>query len=186
MEGRIVSGWPPHANLRMKKPQSGITRLLFAVVFALMSGAGAPSAAAQFRLDASLCFLESPVPTAFAEAGWQFITGNLHAGIGLDALVAIALNVFWPDAFLEYELDPLILRADLGGGLIYRFGFGTVDTSPNLATMVIPQIDFSFKLTDWMRVGVGVLAFEALESTIGSSVVAYLAVRIILCGSKHV
>jgi len=188
MGSRTVIRWAPSTDeielltvggnhdQRTKKPRRNITPLFFAAALALTFSVAAARADAQFRLEASLCFLESPLPTAFAEAGWQLTAGNLRAGIGLDALVFIAVNALWPGAFLEYELGPLVLRADLGGGLVWVFG---LETASSLETKVIPQIDLSLKLTDWMRVGVGVLAFEAGPALVGHAV-AYVGLRFTL------
>jgi hypothetical protein len=159
-----------------------------ALIVVLLLG-GLAGADAQFRFDVSL---DAPIrisnaPDAFipplplVQAGYQLIAGNLRAGLGLYGVLVILADAFWPGIFLEYELGPLVLRADFGGGIVYvytRFDGGATES------YLIPQLDVSFKLKSWIRLGVGAIAIMqpggAVEGYAG-----YAGVRFVLSGSER-
>jgi hypothetical protein len=173
--------------------------ILLAAALGFVAGAGVEGASAQFRLDATFCIpfqakapLQVGIPQTSArvlplvQAGWQLTYGSFRLGFGLDALVLVFENALWPDIFVEYELNPFVLRAEVGGGLI-------VLASPyGLAfrTTMLPQLDVSFKLTSWIRLSIGILAFTSLGGQpegprLPEVAFGYIGMRFSLFGSER-
>lgn len=176
-------------------PSERTTKGVFlAAVLVLMLGASGTEAHAQGRLDVALCVpfhtsgsMQLPV-LPFAQVGFQYIAGNFRAGIGLDSLIYIVADLFWAGVFLEYELSPFVLRGDLGGGRVLLVG--GYDPPSAFVAAILPQLDLSIKLTDWIRLGVGVLIFKNLEDQSGQvnlteATLAYAGVRFVLVGAER-
>ena len=168
--------------------------VLVAVVMLCVSALGA---SAQLRLDGNLSwpfYLGINLPglttgvqgsTAISsyafifpelQLSWQFGSGALRGGVGLRAFTLILESFGWPDAWLELELKPFVLRADLGGGWFYAFGLAN---SSALGKVVIPQLDVSWKLADWFRLGVGALFIAPFDSPGNFGVAVYVGGRFI-------
>jgi hypothetical protein len=162
--------------------------LFLAAVIALTFGAGLMHAGAEFRLDATLCFpfqgTVSPPPVIpIVQVGAQYSAGSFRAGVGLDALVLIVENAFWPGVFVEFELWRFVLRADLGGGEVVLIWGEESHSYTTTGQAIIPQVDLAFKLTNSVQLSVGALAFQALGGGLGSFAVGYVGVRLILFGA---
>jgi len=108
------------------------------------------------------------------EASYQFGGANLRGGIGLKAYTLIIESFGWPMAYLELVLDPIVLRAELGGGLFYAFGLASASGT---ARIIIPQLEVSWKLADWFRLGAGALFIAPFDAPSNFGVVGYLGGR---------
>jgi len=153
------------------------------VVVVLLAGT-AVTAGAQFRLDgniqvpfyaginlASLGYsgggnIGAFIPFPSVEAAWQFPVGPIRLGVGARAFTIIIESLAFPNVFVELPLDRFVIRADVGGGAFALFGLAS---SVSTASTVIPQIDASWRLADWFRLGVGVVAIAPFQdlSTFG-------------------
>ena len=157
-------------------------RHIVAVVAAVLLCAEAVGAGAQFRLDFAVSM---PVFQGInlrdlgvsggatisqylfllpaIEATYQFGEGPVRFGAGAKAVTFIIESLLWPDAFIEIDLNHVVIRGDLGGGLF--LSFGRVNQVPdNSWTWVIPQIDVGMKLNDWFRISGGVIALAPFDT----------------------
>jgi hypothetical protein len=170
-------------------------RYVVVLVAVVMLCVGAMGASAQLRLDGNLSWpfylginiegLTSGVQgstdiSKFAflfpevQLSWQFGDGALRGGVGLRAFTLIIESFGWPDAWLELELKPLVLRADLGGGWFYAFGLAN---SSATASVILPQLDLSWKLADWFRLGAGALLIAPFDNPSNFGVALYVGGR---------
>jgi hypothetical protein len=163
-------------------------KVLVAILAVVLLLGGGAIASAQFRLDANIqvpfymginldtfggssgsglsggTSIGAFLPFPSVEADYQFPLGPVRLGVGLKAYTFIIESIAWPNAFVEVELSPFVIRADVGGGAWLLFG---LYNNAAAAAMVIPQLDVSWKIADWFRLGAGVIAvapFEALSN----------------------
>lgn len=167
-------------------------KVLVALLTVVLLAGGGAVASAQFRLDANIQIpfymginldafgysggtsIGQFLPFPSVEATYQVGGGPLHFGVGLRAYTFIIESIAWPDAFLELELHPFVIRADVGGGAWLLFG---LYNNAATAAMVIPQLDVSWKLSDWFRLGVGVIAVAPFEALGNFGYAAYVSGR---------
>jgi len=138
--------------------------------------AGAMAASAQFRLDANISwpfYLGVNLSSATLGTGtqgidlskllilvpdvelyYQFGTGSLRGGVGARVYTLIIESVIYPSAFLELDLNPIVINANVGGGA-YAF-FGILPLNAGAAQLFLPDLNVAVKLTDWFRLGAGV------------------------------
>lgn len=76
----------------------------------------------------------------------------LRGGIGLRAFTAIIESAGWP----------IVLRAEVGGGWFFAFGLANASTT---ARIVIADVNASWKLAEWFRLGVGGIAVAPFDAT---------------------
>jgi hypothetical protein len=173
-------------------------RHIAAVVVAVLLCAEAVGASAQFRLDFEVAF---PVFQGInlgdlgvsggatigqylfllpmIEAGYQFGEGPVRFGVGARAVTFIVESLVWPDAFIEMDLNPVVIRGDLGGGAF--LSFGRVNQVPDTSwTWVVPQIDVSFAHTDWFRLSGGVIALAPFDALNKSGFLLYVNARFLV------
>ncbi len=170
-------------------------KVLVVLLAAVLLLGGGVIASAQFRLDANIqvpvymginldafgtsglsggTSIGAFLPFPSVEAMYQFGGGPLRLGVGLRAYTFIIESVAWPDAFVELELSPFVLRADVGGGAWLLFG---LYNNAATAAMVIPQLEVSWKLADWFRLGAGVIAVAPFEALSNFGYAAYVSGR---------
>ena len=174
----------------MKKPLI----ILFAVVVLLC--AGAALAGAQFRLDFNVAV---PVYAGvnlgdlgvsgggtidqylfllpMVDAAYQFGDGPLRFGFGAKAVTFIVESLLWPNAFVELDLYPVVIRGDFGGGVFLAFGLANRVLAES---WVVPQIDVSFKLNDWFRLGGGAIAVAPFNNMSNFGFLLYVNARFII------
>jgi hypothetical protein len=154
--------------------------------------AGGVMANAQFRLDANIQVpffaglnldslgisgggsIGAFIPFPSVEAAWQFPIGPIKIGVGARAYTVIIESFAWPNAFVELDLNPIVLRADFGGGAFLLFG---IATTAYTAAMVLPQIDVSWRLADWFRLGVGAIGIAPFEDMSNFGYAIYVSGR---------
>jgi hypothetical protein len=90
----------------------------------------------------------------------------IKIGLGVRMFTFIIESIGWPNAFVEVNLDPLVLSAELGGGLYFLFGlYNTAGTMP----LLLGDISAAFKFTDWFRIGIGVFTIGEGDPAIAFS-----------------
>jgi hypothetical protein len=154
--------------------------VLLAVVLLL---GGALTASAQLRLDGNISWpfllgisLEDYGGTSTTEISqflflfpdvqisYQFGGDVLKGGVGLRAFTFILESFGWPIAYLEADLNPIVLRAEMGGGWFFAFGLLNNATT---ARAVVGDFSAGWKLAEWFRLGAGALLvapFDAMEN----------------------
>jgi len=110
---------------------------------------------------------------------YQFGDGLLDGGIGLRLPTLFVVSAIYPEAFVELNLKPLVLEATLGGLLFGYFGLGVAGVSAE--SMVLSDLNASFALTPWFRLGGGVYLIMPANSTFSQNFVyvGYLSARFI-------
>jgi hypothetical protein len=86
------------------------------------------------------------------ELYWQFGGQGLRAGIGARVFTLILESVAYPAAFIELDLNPFVLSANVGGGAYAFFG---LFSQAGTGAFWLPDVNVAFKFNDWFRVGVG-------------------------------
>ncbi len=153
--------------------------LVLAVFFAL----GTVNAGAQVRLDvnvpwiiaagvtleaitgdaetASVDLSEFHIPLPHLALAYQF-GGDffLRGGVGLRIYPLIIEFMGWPIGYVELELKPVVLRAELGGLAFFAIGAiplpQVVYCNEYTLQVLIPDVSAEFAITDWFRAGLGV------------------------------
>jgi len=151
--------------------------LVLAVFFAL----GTMNAGAQVRLDVNVPWImvggltinaftgdsetysgniaDLHIPLPHLALAYQFGDGFIKGGIGLRTYTILVEFLGWPMGYVELDLSPVILRAELGGFVGFAFGiWNYLWCDANSLQILVPDISAEFKITDWFRAGVGVNA----------------------------
>ncbi len=90
----------------------------------------------------------------------------LKIGLGVRMFTFIIESVGWPNLFVELNLDPLVLSAEVGGGFYFLFGlFSTAGSMP----LAIGDIAAAYKFNDWFRAGLGVFSIAETDQNINFS-----------------
>jgi len=162
----------------MKQFRTGIILFIVVDLLALGTVNGAP----QVRLEASHnCPLKNGLSNAsilgtggsidFSQyhlivpdfrAYYQFGDDFIRGGIGVRVPTFIIVSLFWPEAFVELNLHPVVLEASLGGFLFGGFGLGV--GSFTVQPWVIPDLNASIEIAPWFRLGGGVLFLAPFNS----------------------
>jgi hypothetical protein len=176
-------------------------RHVVAVVVAVMLCAEAVSAGAQLRFDFAIAlpvfqginlgdFGISGGTTASQylfllptiEASYQIGEGPVRFGVGAKAVTFILESLAWPTSFVEIDLNQMVIRGELGGGLFVSFG--RVNEVPHGSwTWVVPQIDVGFRLTNWFRPSIGIIALAPFDNMNNFGFLLYLNARFIILGA---
>lgn len=92
----------------------------------------------------------------FPEASLHYRFGNQFIGVGLGirAFTFIVESAAWPNAFVELGLGPVVLEAQVGGGLFAVFGVSNNITTGNV---FFPDLSAWIKLGKTFRLGVGTM-----------------------------
>ena len=176
----------------MKRRQIG------AVACAVLLCVGAAAASAQFRLDVDVAVPvfqginpgDLGVPGGatidrylfllpMIEATYQLADGPVRFGAGARAVTFLFESLLWPDAFVELDLDQVVIRGDLGGGLFLSLG-GVNEVPDRSWTWIVPQVDVSFAHTDWFRLSGGAMALAHFNSVDKLGFVLYVEARFIM------
>lgn len=152
-------------------------RKIIPVLTVLLFLAGAGSAAADFRADLGVrvpVYLGISFDSASGTSStgvdvlqnflfllptgsfsYEFGEDTIRAGVGVRMYTLILESMLWPAAWVEMDLDPLVLRLEAGGGAYAFFGlYNAVQTG----ALVIPDLSAQIKISDTFRVGVGAFA----------------------------
>jgi hypothetical protein len=85
------------------------------------------------------------IPLPEATLAYQFDLGTIKLGVGARAFTVVLATMAWPNVFAEWELGPIILDAQVGGGI---FGWYAISTGGIEAGKV-----FLPDLSAWFAVG---------------------------------
>lgn len=97
---------------------------------------------------------------------YVFNLGFINIGVGVRMFTFIVETFGWPNAFVELNLGPMVLSAQIGGGLLFAFGLAnTVETGP----IVVGDLTAAFTVTEWFRLGIGVLTIAEVDEDIAFS-----------------
>jgi hypothetical protein len=170
-------------------------RLFIVLVIVVLLCVGAVGASAQFRLDADVTLpvylginfdqlglsgstnlSQYIILLPMVEATYQFGEGPVRFGAGVKAVTFIVESLLWPNAFLEVDLNRIVIRGDLGGGLFLAFGLSNQQLR-NSWTWVIPQIDVGVKLTDRFRLSGGAVALAPFNDMRNFGFLLYVNAR---------
>ena len=173
-------------------------RLLVVVAVVVLLSACATRASAQFRLDFDIAWPvyaginlgdlgvsggatinQYLILLPMIDAAYQLGEGPLRFGFGVKAVTFIVESLVWPNAFIEVDLNPVVIRGDFGGGLFLAFGLAS-QLLNNSWTWVVPQIDVGFKLNDWFRLSGGAIALAPFSSMKNFGFLLYLNARFII------
>jgi hypothetical protein len=103
------------------------------------------------------------IPLPYVELAYQFGEGSLRGGFGLRSYTVLIEFIGWPMGYVELELDRLILRAELGGfGFFFLGVVNQIFVDGYTLSTVIPDLQISYAIAPWFRLGAGVLAVSPL------------------------
>lgn len=192
---RMTSG-PAMCGIITAEDKMKRRRVIFVV--AVLLCAGAVGASAQLRLDVDIAWPvfagiklgDLGVPGGRTidqylillpeiEATYQFGEGPVRFGAGVKAVTFIVESLLWPNAFVEIDLNRIVIRGDLGGGLFFVFGRANqlLNTS---WTWIVPQIDVGLKLGDRFRLGGGAIALAPFDNMNNFGFLLYVNARFIV------
>ena len=83
-----------------------------------------------------------PIP----DAGIYYVgnAGPVRLGIGARAFTALVETVIWPNALVELDVGPVVIEAQVGGGLFAMLG--VLGTQVQTGKVFIPDVSAWFKL----------------------------------------
>ncbi len=121
------------------------------------------------------------IPIPEVGLSYQIPLGFIHLGVGIRAMPLIIANVAWPNAYAEFNLGPVVLEAQLGGGAIgYYFAGG----KPGLFTGAFLLPDVSVWLAPGpkrsFRIGAG--AFGIMSSSAAFTDITSIPVGLVFYG----
>ena len=178
---------------------------LVVLVAVVLLAVGAVGASAQFRMDINLPWLllgginASALPGGAdlssgsvnisdyhfilpdVELSWQFGGSPLRGGVGIRAYSLLIESFGFPMAYIELDLNPFVLNASLGGGAFFFLGiYNQVFLDGTTIKILIPDISAAWKITDWLRLGVGVLAVAPMGDLQNFFWLGYVNARFVL------
>jgi hypothetical protein len=110
---------------------------------------------------------------------YQFGGGLLDGGVGLRVPTLFIVSALYPEAFVELNLKPFVLEGTLGGLLFGYFGLGVAGLSAQ--SLLMSDLNASFELTPWFRLGGGMYLIMPANSTFSQNFlyVGYISLRFI-------
>lgn len=79
----------------------------------------------------------------------------LKVGVGVRIWTLILITGGYPIISVESELGPVVLNANIGGGV---FGYTSIGASDVVTGQVfIPEVSAAYRLADWFSLGLGVI-----------------------------
>jgi hypothetical protein len=110
---------------------------------------------------------------------YQFGDGLLDGGIGLRVPTLFLVSAIYPEAIVELNLKPLVLEGTLGGLLFGYFGLGVSGLTAE--SLALSDLNASFELAPWLRLGGGVYLIMPANSTFSQNFlyIGYLSARFI-------
>jgi hypothetical protein len=84
----------------------------------------------------------------------------IKVGLGARMITFLVESVIWPNAFVELNVDPLVLNASVGGGVFFYFG---AVSGVEASSLIIPDISAYFKFNEWFQLGGGIVLFVGTE-----------------------
>uniref|UniRef100_A0A7C3E3G2 Uncharacterized protein n=1 Tax=Gracilinema caldarium TaxID=215591 RepID=A0A7C3E3G2_9SPIR len=99
------------------------------------------------------------------EAGlyYQFGEHAFRAGVGIRAFTLIIATIYWPNAYMEADLGPLTLTAQLGGGFFGMYALG--QSRFESGKVFLPDLSLWYRIGNSFRLGGGAIGVMLPEST---------------------
>jgi hypothetical protein len=104
--------------------------------------------------DASTFLSGTFFPFPEAALHYQFGGGLLAVGVGVRAFTFILESVAWPNVYAEVTLGPVVVEAQVGGGIFAYFGLGN---GIEAGQVFFPDLSAWFKIGKSFRLGVGAI-----------------------------
>ena len=119
------------------------------------------------------------------ELAWQFGGTPLRGGVGIRAYSLLIETFGFPQAYIEFELSPFVLRAALGGGAFFFLGlYNDFIINSDTLKVLIPDVSVSWKITDWFQLGAGALVVAPLGDFQNLFWLGYVNARFVLTFKK--
>lgn len=98
----------------------------------------------------------------FPDVKFNYYFGSdiFKVGIGVRAFTLILVNLAYPIVSVESQLGPIVINANLGGGVFALFG---LVSEFGFEQIFIPEISVAFDLGSGFRIGTGATAIMAPE-----------------------
>ncbi len=115
------------------------------------------------------------------ELSYQFGEAPLRGGVGIRAYSLLIETFGFPNAYIEFELNPIVLRASLGGGAFFFLGFYSDFFLDSITVRIlIPDVSAAWMITDWLQLGAGVLAVAPTNQLQNFFYLGYVNARFVL------
>lgn len=97
-----------------------------------------------------------PWTLPFPSAGLYYTldAGPVTIGLGARMYSLILVSLVWPNALVEFDVGPVVLAGQIGGGMFTMFGLATMT---EFGKVFIPDLSAWFKIGNTFRVGVGAM-----------------------------
>lgn len=117
--------------------------------------------------DASAFLSSTFLPFPEASIYYTFGSDLLVAGLGVRCFTFILESVAWPNAFLEVNLGPVAIEAQVGGGAFIAFGLGN---ATEFGQVFFPDLSAWFKIgkAQIFRLGVGAIGLFLPETDLST------------------
>ena len=90
------------------------------------------------------------------DLAYQFGNGFFTGGVGLRNYTVLIEFFSYPIGYVELNLKPIVIRAELGGFMYILWGFyNHLFLSADSLKIWIPDVSVAFAFTDWFRLGAG-------------------------------
>ena len=94
---------------------------------------------------------------------YQFGGTTLRAGAGLRLFTLIVVSIYWPNAFIEADLGPITVAAQVGGGLFGLYALG--QSRFESGKVLIPDLSLWYRFGNSFRLGGGAIGILLPESS---------------------
>ena len=151
-------------------------RLDFDIPILIAAGINVSDLTNNSSVDVDLSSYHLPLP--YVELAYQFGTDELRGGVGLRSYTLLVEFAGWPMGYVEAEFDRLVLRAELGG--LAFFLLGVYNDFKFSVTTMVPDLQVSYAIAPWFRLGAGVLAVAPLDTMKNFGWLFYINGRFVL------
>ena len=117
------------------------------------------------------------IPLPYVELAYQFGDSPIRGGVGLRSYTLLVEFLGWPMGYVELTIDQLVLRAELGGFAFFLLG---VYNDFTLNSHLLPDIQVSYAIAPWFRVGAGVLGLATFDNFNTFGWLFYINARFVL------
>ena len=160
-------------------PAGAEVRLDFDVPIIVAAGINVADLTGSTSYSYDLSSLHIPLP--YVELAYQFGDEGLRGGFGLRSYTLLVEFAGWPMGYVELQMDQLVLRAELGGFAFFLLGvYNDFQLNGYTLKTLIPDIQASYAIAPWFRVGAGVLAVTPLGQVNNFGWLFYINARFVL------
>ena len=121
------------------------------------------------------------IPLPYVELAYQFGGAPFRGGVGIRSYTLLIEFMGWPMGYVELDLSPIVLRAELGGFAFFLLGvYNDFQLNSYTLKTLIPDVQVSYAFAPWFRAGVGVLAIAPLGNFDNFGWLFYINARFVL------